>query len=70
MDAMTDMLTDYALSTSYARLPPSLVHETKRHLIDTLACALGAYDEPFCAKLRTFAARYRGEPAATIWGGA
>jgi len=68
MDAMTQQLADYALRTDFSSLPPTAVHECKRHLIDTLACALGAYDEPFCARTRAFAARYTGTPSARIWG--
>lgn len=68
MDAMTQQLADYALSTDFRSLPPTAVHECKRHLIDTLACALGAYDEPFCVRTRAFAARYTGVPSARIWG--
>jgi len=68
MDTMTQQLVDYALSTDFRSLPPTAVHECKRHLIDTLACALGAYDEPFCVRTRAFAQRYSGQPGARIWG--
>jgi len=65
---MTQQLTDYALGTEFRLLPADAVHECKRHLIDTLACAIGAYDEPFCVRTRAFAARYTGTPGARIWG--
>jgi 2-methylcitrate dehydratase len=68
MDAMTERLVDYALACRFEALPQDAVHACKRHLIDTLGCALGAYDEPFCARTRAFAARYRGEPGASVWG--
>lgn len=68
MDSMTERLVDYALSCRFETLPAAAIHACKRHLIDTLACAIGAYDEPFCERTRAFASRYRGDSAASIWG--
>jgi 2-methylcitrate dehydratase len=68
MDATTARLVDHALSADYAALPRAAVHECKRRLIDTLGCALGAYDEPLSAMARAAAARSQGDPAARIWG--
>jgi 2-methylcitrate dehydratase len=65
---MTQRLVDYALSSEFRHLPATAVHECKRHPIDTFACAIGAYDEPFCARARGLAARYTGTPAASVWG--
>lgn len=70
MDDMTASLVDYALSCRYESLPADAVHACKRHLVDTMACAVGAYDEPFCVRTRAFASRYRGTPCASIWGDA
>lgn len=36
----------YALSLNYAVLPPEVVHQAKRCLLDTLGCAIGAYEAP------------------------
>ena len=68
MDATTARLVDYALQADYATLPAQTVHECKRRLIDTLGCALGAYDEPLSAMARAVAARSQGDPSARIWG--
>lgn len=68
MDATTAYLADFALACEFGSLPPEVVHEGKRRLIDTVGCAIGAYDEPLCRTARAFAARYCGTPAATVWG--
>ncbi|OGA39083.1 MAG: hypothetical protein A3G24_14040 [Betaproteobacteria bacterium RIFCSPLOWO2_12_FULL_62_13] len=46
MDTTTRQLIDYATGVEFSRLPSEVVHECKRRLIDTFACALGAYNEP------------------------
>jgi 2-methylcitrate dehydratase len=46
MDATTGRIASYAATLACADLPADLVHECKRHLIDTVGCALGAFDEP------------------------
>jgi len=68
MDATTERLARYVLEADYARLSSQSVHECKRRLIDTLGCALGAYDEPLSVRARALAARASGDPAAHIWG--
>ena len=44
------------------------MHECKRHLIDTFASALGAYDEPVAQMARAMASRSRSDDAASVWG--
>ncbi len=39
-------LARYALSLSYESLPPDVIHQAKRCLLDALGCAIGAYDAP------------------------
>jgi len=36
----------YALGLSYDLLPPEVIHQAKRCLLDALGCAIGAYDAP------------------------
>ena len=36
----------YALSLDYSMIPPEVVHQAKRCLLDTLGCAIGAYPAP------------------------
>jgi 2-methylcitrate dehydratase len=67
-DATTERLTAYAQRARYEALSHETVHETKRHLIDTFASALGGYDEPVSAMARALASRYRSNSAARVWG--
>ncbi|MBV9970316.1 MAG: MmgE/PrpD family protein, partial [Xanthobacteraceae bacterium] len=57
MDASTERIASYAASLAYADLPASVVHECKRHLLDTVGCALGGFDEPPSRIARALAAR-------------
>lgn len=68
MDATTARLVDYALSSGFSQLPATTVRECKRRLIDTLGCAIGAYDEPLSVMARAVAHRAQGDPAASVWG--
>lgn len=71
MDAATSRLVDFALQSEFADLPAETVHECKRRLIDTVACAVGAYDDPLSYMARAVAKRQaasRGAPAASVLG--
>lgn len=67
-DATVERLLAYAAGVRYDALSTSVVHETKRRVIDTFASALGAYDEPVSAMSRALAARTRSDQAARVWG--
>jgi 2-methylcitrate dehydratase len=43
MDQTTELLSTYACELSYDDLPPQVVHQVKRTLIDTLGCAMGGF---------------------------
>ena len=66
---LTDRLADFALDTRFEELPAEVVKEAKRRLLDTLACAIGALDEPAPQIARRVASRIQGNPAATLIGG-
>ena len=56
MDRTTEMLSSFACGLNYDDLTPQTVHQVKRVLVDTLACAMGGYlSEP--AKIVTQLAR-------------
>lgn len=67
-DATVQRLVAFAERAQYEALSPAVVHETKRHLIDTFASALGAYDEPVSVMSRAVARRYRSDDMARVWG--
>src|SRR4051812_9254376 len=43
---LADDLAQYAVGLEYSRLDEATVHEVRRRIIDTLACALGAWRAP------------------------
>jgi 2-methylcitrate dehydratase len=67
-DETTRRLIAFARGTTLDALGASTLHEVKRHLIDTFASALGAYDEPVCAMSRALAGRYQSTERARVWG--
>lgn len=68
-DETTRRLVAFAEAASFASLDARARHEVTRHVLDSIACALGAYDEPVCAMSRSFAAKYYPGGQARIWGG-
>jgi 2-methylcitrate dehydratase len=56
------------VAADYDKLSSRSVHDCKLRFIDTLGCALGAYDEPLSGMARAVAARTSGAPAARVWG--
>ena len=44
MDRTTEMLSSFACDLNYDDLAPETVHQVKRVLVDTVACALGGYN--------------------------
>ena len=68
LDLTTRRLASYVVNAEFAILPAQAVHEARRRIVDSIACAAGAYLEPFCARTREFASMYSGTPQARIWG--
>ena len=68
MDKNAEALARYAAEFRFEDLPAEVVHETKRKLIDTLGCALGAYDAESSRLARAIAKRSVGNPPARILG--
>ncbi len=67
-DATVKRLVAFTKRARYEDLSSKTVHETKLHLIDTFASALGAYDEPVSVMSRAVANRYRSDDTARVWG--
>jgi 2-methylcitrate dehydratase len=44
MDALTRRVADFAAGLSFERLPEEVVHAATRYVLDSLACAIAAYD--------------------------
>ncbi len=61
-------LAQYASSLSYRCLPPAVIHEVKRRVLDSLGCALGAWDAEPCRIARRIAQSVKIPSGATLWG--
>lgn len=65
---VTRQLADFVLDTDYAALPPSTAHSAKRLILDTLACAIGAYATTPGRTIAEFKRDQGGAPEATLIG--
>ena len=67
MDKTTQTLANYITDLSYEQLPASTIHETKKHLVDSIACAIGGYTSKPAQIARGIAAAISGIPSARIF---
>ena len=68
MDKTTQTLATYICGLQYSQLPASAIHETKKHLIDAIACGIGGYTSEPSKIARNVAANSSGTPPARIFG--
>jgi 2-methylcitrate dehydratase len=68
MDATTEYLSEYACRLSYEDLSPETVRQVKRTLVDTLGCAIGAFDSEPASIARRIASRVQANPPARLLG--
>src|SRR5499433_2725954 len=68
MDRTTETLARYATSLRYGHLSPSAVKEAKRHVIDSLGCAMGGATSEPAAIARRVAPAAVGAPSARLLG--
>jgi 2-methylcitrate dehydratase len=61
-------LADYACALRFEDLSNEVVHEAKRRVIDSLGCALGAWEEEPCAIARKVASDFSAKHGSTIIG--
>ncbi|HKN85754.1 MAG TPA: MmgE/PrpD family protein, partial [Nitrospiraceae bacterium] len=61
-------LAEYAQSLSYDALSPAVIHEVKRRLLDSVGCALAAFDAEPCRIARRVAQSVKVSDGATLWG--
>jgi len=69
MNTLADRLSQYAVTLKFEDLDPATVHEVRRRLIDSFACALGAWKAPAPQVARALCRRVTSEPSATWLGG-
>jgi 2-methylcitrate dehydratase len=68
VDETTKRLASYAHDLSYEDLPVGTIHQAKRRIIDSLGCAIAAYDEEPCKGVRSMAATETSTRPATLLG--
>ncbi|MCC6532256.1 MAG: MmgE/PrpD family protein [Burkholderiales bacterium] len=68
MDATLKRITDFTCALDYGDLPAATVHECKRRVLDTLACALGGFAAPPSRIARAIAGRATSKRPARIIG--
>lgn len=68
-NVLADRLAEFALQTRYEDLPPAVVAEARRRLVDALGCAVGALHEPAPMIARRVAGRFSGTPSGRLIGG-
>lgn len=68
MDKTLEYLASYALELRYEDLPQDVVHAVRRTLVDTLGCAIGAFDEEPVRIGRELAATVSGSWPAHVIG--
>jgi 2-methylcitrate dehydratase len=65
---LAHQLGSYACSLNFEDLSKDVVHEVKRRVIDSIGCALGAWNEEPCAIARSVASEFSARNGSTIIG--
>ncbi|HEY2952588.1 MAG TPA: MmgE/PrpD family protein, partial [Verrucomicrobiae bacterium] len=68
MTPLAQQLAEYAVEVKFKDLPPPVVHEVKRRVIDSIGCALGAWDAEPCVIARRVASTFSAERGASLLG--
>lgn len=68
MPTLAERLATYAANLTYDAIPEKTRHEAKRRVIDSLACALGAFTAEPPKIARALARELGGHPSATVFG--
>jgi 2-methylcitrate dehydratase len=65
---LAHQLANFAVTLRYEDLSEAVVHEVKRRVIDSVGCALGAWNEEPCVIARNVASDFSAKNGATIIG--
>ena len=68
MDHSTKSIAEFATRLRYADLPAELIHDCKRRIIDTIGCAIAAFDDEPVRIARAVALRAEITGGATVIG--
>lgn len=65
---LAERLAKYSAQLTYEQLPSEAIHEAKRRIIDSIACAFGAWNSETAEIVRTVAHQVNSPYGATILG--
>src|SRR6202047_2435599 len=65
---LAHQLADYACSVRFEDLSKETVHEVRRRMVDSIGCAIGAWNEEPCKIARSVASEFSAKNGATIIG--
>src|ERR1700730_7575163 len=65
---LAHQLADYACALRFEDLSKEVVHEVKRRVIDSIGCAVGAWNEEPCVIARNVASEFSAKHGSTIIG--
>ena len=65
---LAHQLANYACELKFEDLSKDVVHEVKRRVIDSLGCAIGAWNEEPCVIARNVASDFSAKAGSTIIG--
>ncbi len=65
---LAEQLADYVHSTNYGAVPENVIHETKKRIIDSLGCGIGAFNEGPVKISRKVAEASRDLQGSTLFG--
>jgi 2-methylcitrate dehydratase len=68
LKSFAQMMTDFAFGITYDSIPKVVMAATRRHLSDSMACALGAYHTAAVEAVRNYSVAKGGSAGATILG--
>ncbi len=68
MKGVTETLAQFIANTTFEHLPDRVIHEVKRNLLDTIACALGGLVTDIGLEALALARSLGGRPESTILG--
>jgi 2-methylcitrate dehydratase len=66
VSTLVEQLSEYVSNVRYEDLPPEVVRQAKRLLIDTIGCALGGYRSPTYEVARSIASEVTSTRPATV----
>ena len=65
---IAESLASYAHSLEYSSLPERIIHESKKRIVDSLACGIGAYGSEPSKIARELASEARNPEGSTVLG--